>query len=78
MKTRHGDVGFDYDGISTQASLTDDNGQLIVEGLATCAPSDLFQRRIGRKVALKHALQTLPRQIRKEIWEDLWSQGMRK
>ena len=78
MKTRHGNVTFEYIGYETQARLADDEDLLLTFGKAMCAPVDAFQRRIGRKVALEHALKNLPRQVRKEIWEDLWSQGMRK
>lgn len=39
-----------------------------LRGMARCAPRDQFSRDRGRKVALSHALKSLPRQSRAEIW----------
>lgn len=42
-------------------------------GSAICSPTDRFERRIGRKVALAHALKAFPRPERAKIWAQYFS-----
>ena len=78
LSTRHGDVYFEYkNGFFTIAHLTLKTGETVL-GSAVCAKEDRFQRRVGRKVALTRAMKALPREVRREVWEDLWQQGVGK
>ena len=40
-------------------------------------PKDCFSKVAGRKAALRRALASTPRQVRKEIWKALIEKGMR-
>lgn len=78
LATRHGEVYFEYkNGFLTLAYLKPAEGP-ICAGDAVCSSGDRFQRRVGRKVALTRAICHLPRDVRREIWEDLWKQGVGK
>lgn len=38
-------------------------------GVSYCAPTDMFDRNRGRKIALSRAIKSLSRQLRAEIWQ---------
>ena len=40
-----------------------------LNGVAYCHPNDQFSRSKGRKMALSRALDTLPRETRRDIWK---------
>ena len=41
----------------------------ILKGVATCSMDDHYCKETGRKVSMRRAIQDLPRQTRKLIWE---------
>lgn len=40
----------------------------LATGTAFCSKSDQYTREMGRKVSLKKAMSTFPREVRREIW----------
>jgi len=68
-------VGFNYperSAIVTKCTIVDEHtGVTLGEGLAICAGSDIPCKKIGRKIALKKALQQsmLPKEERKSIYD---------
>ena len=79
------DVGVDigHETIKVDFHYGEDNGLRVTEckvnflsslrlpqiGKAVCSPEDNFCKATGRKVALTRALRTLPRDLRKEVWD---------
>ena len=47
----------------TVASIYDDDVNVLAFGIAVCSPKDLFQKKIGREIAYKRALETPIKQI---------------
>jgi len=43
---------------------------LVSTGEVTCGKNDNFEKKIGRKISLTRAIETLPRENRILIWED--------
>lgn len=39
-----------------------------VTGVARCSKKDMFSRAVGRKLALKRAIDWMPRELRAQIW----------
>jgi hypothetical protein len=80
LRTRHGDVAFDYKNsyLTIAYFIPSKEGAHPLTGNAVCSVNDQFRRRVGRKRALARALNPLPRPVRREIWEDLWAQGVGK
>jgi len=64
---------------STTAIVTLFNGPEFMKlfGTASCHPNDAYCKFIGRRVALTKALSSLPREMRREIWEGLKEKGVR-
>lgn len=54
-----------------------EDGKIVAEGAAFCHMSDVFRKSTGRKIALRNALSTLPKEARKLIWEAYWNSGVR-
>ena len=52
-------------------------GHLLTAGNTRVHPMDNFSRVAGRKVALRRALENVPREVRKQIWTKLIEKGMR-
>ncbi len=53
----------------TYCIIEDHNKKVLFEGVAKCASNDQFCKDIGRKHALKRAIQTLDRDERTKIWK---------
>lgn len=55
--------------------IRDENGEpeYVFTGHAQCAKTDNFDRSVGRKVALGHALIYFNRDVRKVFWEKYFS-----
>lgn len=45
-----------------------------ITGVATCNVGDQFNYETGRRLSLARAIAPLPREIRKEIWEQYFAQ----
>ena len=45
------------------------DGDEELEGVATCSKNDYFTKNEGRKWALKYALESLPRELRAQVWQ---------
>lgn len=41
-------------------------------GRADCALGDNFSKAQGRKIALRRAIQFMPRDLRRQIWNEYW------
>lgn len=41
-------------------------------GRADCAFGDNFSKAQGRKIALRRAIQFMPRELRRQIWNEYW------
>ena len=41
-------------------------------GRADCALGDNFSKAQGRKIALRRAIQFMPRELRRQIWNEYW------
>lgn len=54
----------------TKCRVTDANEGLIDTSESRCNSSDIFNKRLGRKLSLARAIVTLPRPTRIIIWED--------
>jgi hypothetical protein len=59
---------------STTCVVTLD-GDRVLMGTATCHEEDQFCKRIGRRIALKRAIESLPKNERKKIWEIYLNRG---
>lgn len=59
-------------GAPTAIAVRVDFGRYALFGEAECHPLDNFDRRIGRRLALTRAIEELPRETRKEIWQEYW------
>ena len=74
-------IGFVYQGRTTIAQierLVDDKREWYGSATADCSVSDNFSRRVGRKIALRRALESaFTRDERKQIWPQIVASGMR-
>ena len=60
---------------ATNCVVTDPQKTFEATGRAVCDSRDEFVKRIGRKIALKKAVATFPRETRKQIWDGYISQA---
>lgn len=61
-------LGEDLNG-RTYCIIEDHNKKVLFEGVSKCTSRDQFCKDIGRKYALKRAIQTLDRDERTKIWK---------
>jgi len=58
--------------VSTICTVTLDNGDTC-QGVANVHPLDVCIKEVGRRVALKHAIESLDRETRRKVWCSYWS-----
>lgn len=44
-------------------------GSIVYSGVAACNPNDVFNVYIGIRLALRRALEPLPKRLRKHVWD---------
>jgi allophanate hydrolase subunit 2 len=68
-------VVFRYDGPVTSVSvrLRDGDEEMEFLGVVSCHVLDQYDRVKGRKLALRDALEVLPKETRAEIWKQIFT-----